>query len=139
MVLMVAAVLMGGMVAVLGLTTQSTLRSTGSVKALGVSIFSDSACTKALSSVDWGMAEPGLVVNKIVYIKNTGDAPVTLSLRTANWNPTSAQTYMTLSWNYNGQALNASLVVAVTLSLSISSSTQGVTSYSFDILITGTG
>ena len=136
---MAAMVLMGGMVTALALTSSSTLRSTGRIKALGVSIYSDSACTQALSSIDWGTADPGVTVNKAIYVKNEGNVPMTLSLQTANWSPSNVQNYLTLKWNYSGQTLDASQVVAITLSLSVSSSIQGITSYSFDIVISGTG
>jgi hypothetical protein len=81
------------------------------------------------------MVEPGAVKNVTVYIRNEGNAPITLSLQTSNWNPSNVADYISLSWNYNGQTINANQVIAVTLSLSISSNIQGITLFSFDIII----
>jgi hypothetical protein len=135
----VAMVLMVVLFTVTALTTSSTLLSTGLVKALGVSIYSDSACTQLLTSISWGTADPGVTINKTIYIKNTSDVAVTLSLKTANWNPSNASSYISLKWNYGGQTLSVNQVVTTTLSLSVASNIQGITSYSFNIIITGTG
>jgi hypothetical protein len=128
------------MVVVYGLMSASVyLQSVGTVKALGVGVYWDNACSQAVSSIDWGLAEPGAVKNVTVYNRNEGNAPITLSLQTANWNPANATSYISLSWNYGGDIIGANQVVAVTLSLSISSNIQGITTFSFDIVIVGSG
>lgn len=116
-----------------------SLHSTGTVKAIGVGVYRDSSCTQTASTINWGLADPGAVKNFTVYIRNEGNAPVTLSLQTANWNPANASNYISLSWSYNGQAIGVNQVMAVTLSLSISSNIQGITTFSFDIVIVGSG
>jgi hypothetical protein len=60
-------------------------------------------------------------------------------LQTSNWNPPNAADYISLSWNYGGQTIGANQVLAVTLSLSISSNIQGITTFSFDIVVVGSG
>jgi hypothetical protein len=118
--------------------TNKTISNSGSVKAIGVGVYLDQACTSAVSSINWGMLDPGSSVNKTVYIRNEGNTAATLSIATSNWNPTSASSYMTLSWDYGGQALNVNQVVQVKLTLALSSSVTGITSFSFDITITAT-
>jgi hypothetical protein len=115
------------------------LSSIGTVKALGVGVYWDNGCSQAVSSIDWGLADPGSVKNVTIYIRNEGTAPITLSLQTSNWNPPNAANYISLSWNYNGQAINANQVIAVTPSLSVSPNIQGITSFSFDITISAVG
>ena len=44
-----------------------------------IDIFSDGACTQPLSSVVWGVIEAGSFVNRIIYVRNSGDDGVTLS------------------------------------------------------------
>jgi hypothetical protein len=128
------------MVVVYGLMSASVhLQSVGTVKALGVGVYWDSGCSQTVSSIDWGLAEPGAVKNVTVYMRNEGNAPITLSLQTANWNPVNATNYISLSWDYGGQAIGVNQVVAVTLSLSISSNIEGITTFSFDIVIVGSG
>jgi hypothetical protein len=134
------AMILASMAVVYALTYPSVrLRSVGNIKALGVGVYWDSGCSQPASSIDWGTVEPGAVKNVTVYIRNEGNAPITLSLQTSNWNPSNAADYISLSWNYNGQTINANQVIAVTLSLSISTNIQGITSFSFDIAISAVG
>jgi len=134
------AMVLASMAIVYALTYPSVrLRSVGNIKALGVGVYWDSGCSQSVSSIDWGMVEPGAVKNVTVYIRNEGNAPITLSLQTSNWNPSNAADYISLSWNYNGQTINANQVITVTLTLSISSNIQGITTFSFDIIISAVG
>jgi hypothetical protein len=115
------------------------MRSTGLIKALGVGVYWDNGCTNVVSSIDWGLLEPGSVKTVTVYVRNEGNAPIVLSLQTENWNPDGASSYMSLGWNYGGQQIDVNAVLPVTLSLSISPSIQGITSFSFTIIISATG
>jgi hypothetical protein len=136
----VFAIVLASIAVVYALTSVSVyLSSVGTVKALGVGIYWDSTCSQTVSSIDWGSAEPGAVKNLTVYIRNEGNSPITLSLQTANWNPPNATDYISLSWNYSSQTIGADQVLAVTLSLSISSNIQGITTFSSDIVIVGSG
>jgi hypothetical protein len=109
----------------------------GNVKAVGVGVYRDSDCTSNVTSIDWGFLEPGATANVTVYIKNEGNIPVVLNMATDNWYPTSASDKITLSWNRESYVLNSGSVQAV-LTLSVSPNIEGVTSFSFDIIITGT-
>lgn len=122
-----------------GLLGRVILRNVGIVKAIGVGVYWDSGCTDPVTSVDWGTVEPGSAEDVMVYIKNEGSAPVTLALETENWNPPSVSTYMSLTWNYTGGITNVGEVVQVTFSLSVSDTIEGITSFSFDIVIIGSG
>jgi len=136
----VVAIVLASIAVVYALTSVSVyLSSVGTVKAVGVSVYWDSGCSQAVSSIDWGLADPGSVKNVTAYVKNEGNAPITLSLQTANWNPAEAADYISLSWDYGGQAIGVNQVLAVTLSLSISSNIQGITTFSFDIVVVGSG
>jgi hypothetical protein len=121
--------------------TQSSVRivGRGTVKAVGVGVFWDSNCTNPVSFIDWGMVEPGSMNNVTVYVRNEGNVAASISLTTENWNPSNASDYLALSWNYDGQQLNPLEVAQVTLTLSISSSIQGIESFSFDIIISVSG
>jgi len=111
--------------------------NTGSVEAVGVGVYWDSGCTNGVTSIDWGVVQVGATKNVAVYIRNEGSAPMTLSLATENWNPAIASTYIGLSWDYGGEVLGVDGVVQVTLSLSVSVLIEGITNFSFDIVITG--
>ena len=121
------------------LQANKTLSNVGAVKAVGVGVYWDSSCVNTVASINWGTLEPGSIETVDVYIRNEGNSASTLSMYTENWTPASASTYMTLDWDYSGQSLNPDEVVAVTFTLTVSSSIQGITSFSFDIVIVGSG
>jgi len=116
-----------------------SLSNVGTVKAIGVRVYWDSSCGDPVGSIDWGLVEPGATKNVTVYIKNEGSAPVTLSLAIDNWSPSNAPDYMSLTWDYGDQIINLDAVIQVTLSLSVSATIEGITSFSFDIVIIGSG
>lgn len=120
------------------LIASQTIQNMGNVKAIGVGVYSDSGCTNAVSSIDWGALEPGATVDKTVYVTNEGSIAVVLSMTTDNWSPASVSDDITLSWNREDHVLNSGLVVEAVLTLSVSSDISGITSFSFDIIITGT-
>jgi len=135
----VVIAVMGLMVSALGaLVATRTISNSGSVTAVGVGVYSDSACTTALSAISWGTLNPGDVKNYTVYVRNEGTVSVTLNMTKGNWNPSSASSYITLTWNKEKYVLPAGQVVTAVLTLSVSSSVSGVTSFSFNITITGT-
>jgi len=119
--------------------TNRTISNAGSVKAVGVGVYWDAGLTNKVSSIDWGLVEPGSNENASVYVRNEGNSIVNLTLSTSNWNPSNASTYMTLTWDYGGQSLSVGEAVQVTLTLWISSNIQGITNFSFDIVIMASG
>ena len=121
------------------LTVSKTLSSTGSVKAINVEVFWDLACTQVVSSIDWGTPEPGDSVNRTVYVKNSGSAPMNVSLSASGWVPVEAGNYLTMSWDREGAEVAADEVVQAVLTLDVSGSITGITDFSFDIVIEGTG
>ena len=135
----VVIAVMGLMVSALGaLVATRTVSNSGSVTAVGVGLNSDIGCTTALSAISWGTLNPGDVKTYTVYVRNEGTVSVTLSMTVGNWNPLSASGYITLTWNKQNTVLSAGSVATSVLTLSVSSSVSGVTSFSFDITITGT-
>ncbi len=118
--------------------TSRTVSNAGTVEAVGVGVYWDNECTSVLYSVDWGVLEPGASKNVTFYIRNELSSVSTLSMYTSNWSPSNASDYLTLSWDYGGQAINPDEVIQVTFTLSVDASIVGITSFSFDITIVGT-
>jgi len=116
-----------------------TLSNVGSVKTIGVGAYWDSACTNKVSAIDWGMLEPGSTRDVIIYLKNEGNAPITLSLSATNWSPSNASNYISIGWSYSGEQISPGNVIQVTLSLLVSSGISGITNFTFDIAMTETG
>jgi len=115
-----------------------TVSNAGTVEAVGVGVYQDNGCTSVLSSVDWGVLEPGASKNVTFYIRNELSSVSTLSMYTSNWSPSNASDYLTLTWDYGGQSINPDEVIQVTFTLSVDSSIVGIASFSFDITIVGT-
>lgn len=134
--ILVAFILLNG--TVMGtLLGQVTLPNLGTVKAMGVGVYWDSGCSNTVTSVNWGTVAPGSTNDVTVYVKNEGNAAETLSSTAESWNPSTASTYMSLTWDYAGQVIGVGEVVQVKLSLSVSEAIEGITSFSFDIVIIG--
>ena len=102
-----------------------------------IDVYSDSGCTQLVSNVDWGEILAGSTITRIVYVKNNGDYEVALGLSTENWSPVEAMADITLDWDYDGTYLEVDEVRQVIFSLSVDSGIGGISSFSFDIVITG--
>lgn len=70
-----------------------------------------------------------------VFIRNEGSEVTNLLLTTENWNPSNVSNFITVDWDYDGRAINLQDIVQVTLTLCVSPNTEGVRSFSFDIII----
>ena len=119
--------------------TSSTLSNVGTVKAVGIGVYWDTALTNRTTTINWGTLDPGTQRSFTLFMQNEGNSAITLSLSTSNWNPSTASTYMTLTWNYNNQPINAGATTQVTLTLTVSPTATGITSFSFDTIIVGSG
>jgi hypothetical protein len=120
------------------LATNRLVPNTGIVKSIGVEVYWDQACTNKTTSINWGTLDAGGVKTYNVYVKNNGTAAEMLSMTTSNWNPASASSQISLGWNCSGLVLAHASVVGASLTLSVSSAISGITSFSFDITVTGT-
>ena len=112
--------------------------NTGYVKAVGVQVYFDEACTNEVSSIDWEYLSPGETSTRTVYVRNNGTVPMILSHTVQNWNPADAKNYITFSWDGENKVVNASEVIAVNLSLSVAENITGIESFSFELVIIGT-
>jgi hypothetical protein len=116
---------------------RSSFSSHGTVKAFGVGVYWDNNCSVAVSSIDWGLVEPGLASDVTFYIRNEGNFAVTLFLGAENWTPENASDYLTLDWDYAGQIIGPGETVQVTLSLLASPDIEDVTDFGFDVILSG--
>jgi hypothetical protein len=121
------------------ITVNQTLPSTGTITTVNVGVYSDSACTQSLTSINWGTISPGGTVTQTIYVKNTGNTAITLSMTKSSWNPTSANGPITIAWNREGTNLNPGAQTTATLTLNVASSISGISSFSVNIVIAGTG
>jgi hypothetical protein len=122
------------------ITTSQSLASNGQINtSANLGVYSNSACTTPVSSVNWGTLSAGTNITQTVYIKNTGTGlSLALSLGTSNWTPANANGNITLTWNQEGTRLTPGQSVAATLTLTVSPSIADITNFSVQINITGT-
>lgn len=118
------------------LQVQVRIPATGNVKAIGLEVFSDQACTNALSNIDWGFVSPGENKTFTCYLKSLSNVNSSFALAVGNWVPTSANNSISLSWNRESYSAVPGEIVLAVLMLQVSSSIQGVSGFSFDVIVT---
>ncbi len=122
------------------ITTSQNVPSIGTVTtSANLAVYSDSACTQPLSTINWGTLSPGGTTNQTIYVKNTSSGlSLTLSMTTNNWSSTNASGSISVTWNQQGIDLLPGQSAAATLTLIVSSSIVDVTGFSVNICIGGT-
>ena len=140
-ILVVAAIAVGG--ATIGaLTVNQNLPSSGTIAAgPNVGVYSNSACTNTVTAISWGSIAPGGSATQTIYIENTGTTQMAPSITIGNWSPANAGTYITITWTTLPAEIQPGVSGAalVTLTLTVSPSITGISSFSNTITITGTG
>jgi hypothetical protein len=119
------------------LRTNNTIANVSALEIKGVGVYWDSQYTDRVNSIAWGNLTPGSSKSIVVYIRNEVNESTWLIMSTMNWTPPSASSYMTLGWNYARQRMNPSEALQITLTLSVSRHIEGISNFSFNILITG--
>jgi len=114
--------------------------SIGTIKTIGLQIYTDSTGTTPLTQISWGFLGPGDIAIVTAYMKSVSNTPVNITMVTQNWNPSIAATYITLTWDYpTGRILQPGEMIAVKFTLTVSSSISGIIDFAFDIMITASG
>jgi len=142
-VLTIAAIALTSLT-IAAVTVNVTVSSSGTIIAgPNVGVYSNSACTNAITSINWGPIEAGSSTSETIYIEDTGGAAMTPSIAVSSWSPSTASSYITLTWSSLPSSISpgASNAAEVTLTLSVPTSIngQGITSFSNTITISGTG
>lgn len=142
--LAIAAIMM--VAVVMAITSTRTVPTTGTITGVNLGVFSDLACNNPIDSTNklsWGALNPGDNVPVTVYLKNSGSAPMTLSLQVdaASWNPAEAGTHLTIDWNKEGLVLPAStsgFAAILTLHAPSNWKPDLDTTFSVNVVIAGT-
>ena len=116
-----------------------SIPTSGMVVGVDVGVFADSACTENLTSISWGSMYPGENVTRLVYVKNSGSAAITLSLAAENWSPAGVNGSIAVFWDREGAALGSGQVVVAAVTLSVSPGISGVSDFSVDLAVVGSG
>jgi hypothetical protein len=138
-VLAIAAIVVVGVFA--AITSTRTIPSNGTIVGVNLGVYLDSSCTDQVFAINWTNVTPGSYVTQQVYIVNKGTADMTLSLSNGTWSPVEANEYLTLTWDKGTSTVvqpgvgNATLA---TLTLSASASYQNGTTFTGNVIISGT-
>jgi hypothetical protein len=111
----------------------------GTITTLNVGLFLDQDSTQNCTSLSWGGVYAGESVSKTIYVKNTGDLPLTLSMSITDWNPKSANGPLSMTWNRENYVLDPEEVIDVALILTISENVEQLSTFGYNMLIIGTG
>jgi hypothetical protein len=122
----------------LALSANIQISNTGKINAVGINIYSDSACTTPLTTVDWQVDQGG-VATYLAYLKNIKNTDAALSMATSNWigNPANTTATVFLSWNAPA-VLAAGQTVPVTFTLTAVADTGTLDTFSFTTTLIGT-
>lgn len=104
------------------------ITNSGTIKSLGLIVDVD--------HIDWGKIAPNSLKTRIIQVSPNGTEAVTLLINTTSWNPQNASDFLFLSSNYTGETLFPGQWAPVELTLSVRESVSGITSFSFDIILT---
>ena len=134
----IGSYLLTGSLAPAGTNTILNLPIRGDVKTIGVGIYWNANCISDISSIDWGVMEPGSSKNITIYIRNEGNAEMVLSFNTTNWTPLESSQHISISWDYDGRSIHPNEVIRVTTTIIIRTTVGNIKSYAFDLQIKGT-
>jgi hypothetical protein len=142
-VLMVLACLLsmaaGSFLTLAVLSSQRAFPSSGTVAGVNVEVYGDAGCTLNLTSIDWGIVYPAGSVSRTIYVRNSGNVPLTLGMSTGSWVPAVAFGQISLVWDREGLVLASGLNVSAVLTLGVVGNVSGVDRFSVNVVITGSG
>lgn len=112
------------------------IHSQGTIKSVGINVYADSACSIALTMIDWGSLAVDTTVSYDAWLKNNGTELITVTMTGNNWSPPEAETALSFAWDVEGAVLGVGEVKHAVFSLTVLNNI--VTNFSFDIVVTGT-
>ena len=127
----VAALLVG---AVIG-ASLVRIRNVGTIRAVGVDVYSDAELSTVLHEISWGVLDPGQSKTFNAWVQNSGNVAQSLVLSTEGWSPFGAGNSISLSWDYGGVLISAGASIPVVFTLSVDPGISGVSGFSFDVVI----
>ena len=113
--------------------------SLAALKVLGIGVYKDVNFTVSVTEIDWGIVEPGENKSFSAYIKNESNVPISLTMQTEDWSPTTASSFITFSWDYSGTEIPVDGSIPITFLLNVDPATAGFDAFSFTIVIVGSG
>jgi hypothetical protein len=120
------------------LSSQQVVPAGGKISySVGVEVYDDPTAAKLCSYIDWGAIAEDKTVTRTIYVKNTGNATETLSMRVSDWEPALAGELLRLSWDREGALLEPGDMVAASLTLVTPRDAGSLESFGFNVVIEG--
>jgi len=116
---------------------QARVENIGTIKVIGVQVYQDETLTSILTSIGWGVLEPGENKSYAAWVLNTGNFPQKLAMWTENWVPSEASAWISLSWDYADAWVQVNASIPVVFTLHVDQGITGIESFSFDIWLKG--
>jgi len=127
----VAAVVVAGVL----IYNHYRLSTSGIIATVGISVYDDVGLTKPLTAINWGIVYPGTNQTHTCWIKYTGNVNASLAFSQENFNPAGANVIKLYTDFVPGTLVKPGDVVKVVLKISTPADIQGITNFSFDIVI----
>ncbi len=134
----VAAIILITLISFPSISLVVNAKSNNSIKTVNIDVYSDSKCTQQLTSLNFGNIDSGVTLTKTIYIKNTGNSPMSLSMTTIDWTPIVAELSIDFSWNRNNYVLPGGKSVSAEVTLIVAPNTEGFTDFDLTLTFTGT-
>lgn len=114
---------------------------------VNIEVYSDSFGNYLITEVDWGILAPGDIIERDVYVRNTGGDDVIVTISTQDWNftpvegqtvPSNPEDYFDVTWSFGTSTLGVNRQRMATITLTLSGSVFYIDYFEFDIVITAT-
>jgi len=109
--------------------------STGTIQTNNLEIYTTPDCTNNCTALNFGEPKPGQVTNKTIYLKNTENTPIILTMNTNQWNPAEAEKLLVLSWNREGIIIKSKEVISATFTLDVNAKVEGFSNFNFNVAV----
>jgi hypothetical protein len=124
-----------GIIIVGAIIDQWIIDNDGSVASINCEVYWDKALTTPVTSIDWGVIDPGEEVTRVVYVYLNGNQDSLLTFYAQNFNPPTAQSYIAMTWNVTSGYHTAGSIVPAELKLDLDGGVTGFIDFSFDTVI----
>jgi hypothetical protein len=81
------------------------------------------------------MLAPGDIAAINMWVQNTGNVNVNLTMNVSGWSPVNASQYLAITWSYTNVTVKPFEMVPIQLQLAVSPSITGITSFNNTITI----
>ena len=109
--------------------------STGTIQTNNLEIYTNPDCTNNCTTLNFGEPKPGQVTNQTIYLKNTENTSIILTMNTNQWNPAEAENLLVLSWNREGIIIKSKEVISATFTLDVNANVEGFSNFNFNVAV----